>query len=351
MRKLLPALLGLPAAFAAGFIILAAQGYDAPLSFTSLFHYSVFSRFAFFGTLARSVPLILTGLSAAAAFSSGCVNLGQPGQLILGALAAAALGLAVDLPALLMIPLLLLAAMAAGGLWAFIAGWFRHRFAMDEFISTLMLNFAADYFALYLISGPLLDRDMFSPMTKAIHSGGFLPLPGGFPTAVAVVLLVFCLVWIFFHRTKTGYELKIMGTSRLFARTGGCRTDADFLTVIIISGALAGLAGGLLIMGGQQHRFLKGLGANYAWDGVMIAIVADNGLTAVLLYGLFFAMLQTGSMGMEMETAVPSEFVLVFQAIIVLFAAASRKSFGVIMNWITVRRKAGKTARGEAHDT
>lgn len=113
---------------------------------------------------------------------------------------------------------------------------------------------------------------------------------------------------------------------RTSTRTGGCRNRENFTRAILLSGALAGLSGALLILGGLQHRFLKGMEANYGWDGVMIAIGAAG------IYALFFAVLQTGAMGMELETAVPSEFVLVFQAVTVLFVVAIRESAHILIH-------------------
>ncbi|HPQ03776.1 MAG TPA: hypothetical protein PK183_10840, partial [Bacillota bacterium] len=124
-----------------------------------------------------------------------------------------------------------------------------------------------------------------------------------------------------------------------------CRNDAAYVWAMLLSGALAGLAGGLMIMGGMQHRFVKGIGANYAWDGVMIAIVANNNILATGLYALFFSVLQTGAMGMELETSVPSEFSLVLQAIVVLFVVASRESTRMLMNNIAAEMRM-KRARG-----
>ncbi|HOK71934.1 MAG TPA: hypothetical protein PLM83_10810, partial [Bacillota bacterium] len=142
-----------------------------------------------------------------------------------------------------------------------------------------------------------------------------------------------------------GYEWRAMGQNPIFSRTVGCRNDAAYVWAMLLSGALAGLAGGLMIMGGMQHRFVKGIGANYAWDGVMIAIVANNNILATGLYALFFSVLQTGAMGMELETSVPSEFSLVLQAIVVLFVVASRESTRMLMNNIAAEMRM-KRARG-----
>ncbi len=344
-KNALTALAGIGAALAAGHVVLWAQGYPALPSYAALFSYSLFSKFAIVSTLNKATPLVLTGLSAAVGFGSDCVNLGQPGQFLIGAMAVAALGIACDLPAPIMIPLAITVALAAGALWAGIAAWLRRRFNMDEFITTLMLNFIADYFTLYLISGPMWDRATYSPMTKMTNPGSWLPMWDGLSSAFGLSCAAFLITWVIWDRSKLGYEWRVMGQNSVFSRVGGCDNKSNFTRAMLVSGALAGLAGGLMIIGGMQHRFVKGMGANYAWDGVMIAIVAANGIVPTGLYALFFAAIQTGAMGMELETAVPSEFALVLQAIVVLFVVASRESTRLLISRLAAHLRARAAAR------
>lgn len=345
-KQVITGIIGIIVAFIAGIVIMALQGYNPFQSYFQLFNYSLFSKFALFTTLNKAAPLILTGLSAAIAFGSGPVNLGQPGQFLIGAMSVTVVGLLIDLPAIIMIPLLIVVAMLAGALYSGIAAFFKIKFNMDEFITTLMLNFVAQFFTLYLISGPLLDEKMFSPMTPMINKGGWLPQFGGLNLSFFVAIGGLLVIYFIWHYTKMGYEWKVMGHNSLFAKVGGCNNDKNYLLVMLISGALAGLAGSLMVLGGMQHRFVKGIGANYAWDGVMIAIVANNSVLGTGLYALFFAMLQTGALGMELETAVPSEFVLVLQAITVLFVVASRESAHILFNRISVLLQMKKVEKG-----
>jgi simple sugar transport system permease protein len=238
-----------------------------------------------------------------------------------------------------MIPLLITAAILGGAIWAGIAALLRHAFNMSEFIVTLMLNSVADLFTAWLITlgGPLAEAGALSPKSLPIARSGWLPEIGVFNTSILVMALAAAVMWYVFHRTRPGYEWRIAGQNSLFARLGGCPVDRNFFIVMLTTGALAGLAGGLLVMAGP-HRFLRGLGANYAWDGVMIAVVANNGLIATVLYGLFFAALQTGALGMELLTAVPSEFIQVLQAIIVLVSVASRGYLNTLLDRLAARR-------------
>jgi len=338
-RNLLSGVLGIGVALLLGALIMGLQGYDPLATYGALFSFSLFGLYPLATTLNMAVPLILTGLSASVAFAAGPVNLGQPGQLLMGALLATMVGLAVDLPAILMIPLLLLAALVGGALWAGLAAVLRLWFNMSEFITTLMLNMIADFLTLWAITQPLADPAAFSPMTPAISANGWLPEFGPLNSSVIIMLLAFGVIWFVYNHWTAGYEWRMTGQNALFARLGGCAINRNYLAVMLVTGALAGLAGGLVMMAGP-HRFLRGLGANYAWDGVMIAVVANNGLTGTLLYGSFFAALQSGALGMELITAVPSEFIQVLQAVIVLVGVAARVYLEVVRDRWQTRRQA-----------
>ena len=269
--------------------------------------------------MANAVPLVLTGLSAAIAFASGPVNLGQPGQVLMGALFAVVVGLYVHLPSIVQVPLVLAAGGLGGALWAGIAALTKRRFGMDEFIVTLMLNEIGRLFADWCISSPLQDPSAGSVTTKAIASTAFVSRWGSVSFGVAVAMI--CV--LVFRRFVIGYEWKMMGQAPLFARLGGVDNDKNTTAVLLFTGALAGLAGAILLTAGP-HRFVKGLGGNYGWDGVMIAVVAVNALLGCVLYAVLFSALQTGAIGMELAADVPSEYVQILQAIVVLVTVAVR---------------------------
>lgn len=338
-KNFLSGLLGIGVGLLLGALVMLLQGYNPITTYDALFRYSLFGLYPLATTLNNAVPLILTGLSASVAFASGPVNLGQPGQLLMGALLATAVGLWVDLPAVFLLPLLLAAALLGGALWSGLAALLRLWFNMSEFITTLMLNLIADFFTLWVITGPLYDAGANSPMTPPISRSGWLPEFGQLNSSVPVMLIAFGVIWFVYNQWTAGYEWRITGQNALFARLGGCAINRNYLAVMLVTGALAGLAGGLVLMAGP-HRFLRGLGANYAWDGVMIAVVANNGLTGTLLYGFFFAALQSGALGMELITAVPSEFIQVLQAVIVLIGVAARVYLAVVRERWQTRRQA-----------
>jgi simple sugar transport system permease protein len=261
----------------------------------------------------------------------------------MGALAATLGGIYLDLPAPLMIPVLLLLGMLGGALWAGIAAFLRLAFNMNEFIVTLMLNMIADYFTAWAIAFPFMDKGANSPMTPPVNSSGWIPEVGGVNLSVLIMLIAVAASWFLFNKWRAGYEWRITGQNSLFARLGGCNTNKNFTAVMLVTGALAGLAGCLMILAGP-HRFLRGLGANYAWDGIMVAIVANNGLIATLLYGIFFAAIQTGALGMELVTNVPSEISQVLQAVLVLVIVASRGVLETVVDRWDARRRVKEPA-------
>ncbi len=338
MRNFIINLAGILIAFLLGAIVMLFQHYNPVETYGALFGYSLENMYSFMTVLKNAVPLVLTGLSASVAFASGPVNLGQPGQLLIGALFATIGGLYVDLPAPLMIPFLILLSMLGGAIWSGLAGLMKQFFNMDEYITTLMLNMIADLLTFWAISFPLFEKKANHPQTPRIFRSGWMPKIGDFNTSVIVMLLAFAVVWFIFYRTVSGYEWRISGKNSLFARLGGVQIEKNYMRVMLLTGALAGLSGGLIIMAGP-HRFIKGLGANYAWDGIMVSMVANNAIVGTLLYGIFFSILQTGSLGMELVTQVPSELVTVLQAVIVLVVVASRGYFDMILKQILTRRK------------
>jgi len=350
MRKIASGVIGVLIALAVGALIMLLQGYEPLSTYAALAQFSLGGIGPLATTLKNSVPLVLTGLSAAIAFASGPVNLGQPGQLVFGALAATLVGLYTSLPAGLEIPLLLVCAIIGGALWsglrrAFASGVWHERIHCDAHA-----QYDCRFFAAWVIAFPLMDKKAFSPMTPQIARSGWMPNIGPLSSTVLVMAIALVIMWFVFQRWRAGYEWRITGQNALFARLGGCDVRSNFVAVMLVTGALAGLAGGLVVMGGP-HRFIKGLGANYAWDGIMVAIMANNGLIETLIYGIFVAAIQTGALGMELITNVPSEIAQVLQAVLVLVIVATREYATLAFDRASARRKAKVRERDELTST
>jgi len=346
LNNLLTGVIGIVIAMLVGALFIKSQDNSPVQVYRALCDYGLGSWFSFSSTLNSATPLILTGMSAAIAFSAGVINLGQHGQFTVGALTAALLGVYLPLPGWIGIPVILLVSGIAAGLWGVIAGLLKRFYRMNELITTLMLNFIAEYLALYLAMYLFLDKSSYVPATKMVNSEFFIHshnnLSMGFFIAIGMVVLSYVLVSHF----KIGYEWRMMGHNLKFARVGGCETDENVIWIMIYTGFLSGLGGALLILGGTQHRFMRGIAGNFGWDGIMLSIIGNSGVIATSLFAIFFGFLKAGGIGMEFETGVPSEFVLVLQAVIVLMVVSTRSIIYFYGDRIRARIKVREVVKG-----
>ncbi len=283
-------------------------------------------------TLTGAAPIVGMGLAAAVAFRAGFFNLGGEGQLVLGGLAAALVAIYLPLPALLLFPVTIAAAMLVGGLWAVLPAWAEFQFHVPLLISTLLLNYPARFFASYVAVNLVRDVASGMPETLQVPSAVQFPLlmtntqlhAGVFITLAVVLVAAFVI-----GRTVVGYELRMAGKNATFARYGGIRLRKLGYGVMFSSGAIAGLVGAIQVLG-VDYRFVDGslTSPQYAWVGVMAALLSGSSPLGVLLAGLFFSAIQTGGLGMEQATQVPHELSLILQAVIILLVAA-RGSFRI----------------------
>lgn len=346
MKRVLIILLGIVLAFSIGAIVLEFQNFNSIESYLSMFKNSLFSDIAIGNTFSRSAILLLLGLSAFISFNTGSFNLGQYGQLLTGAFAATVIGLYVNLPSIILIPVMLLAAGILGSLFAGIAAYFKYKFAMDEFITTLMLNFVAQFFITYLVSNPLKDSGAAWPMSPSISDAGVFAKAGIFDFSVIIALLLFIGMYIYWKKTRIGYELRMLGANSIFARLGGTKVSRNFFKAMLLSGFLAGVAGAFLIMGsGQQNKLIPSLGEVNASDGIMIALISGGSILSVLFFSVFFSILQTGAVGMQLDTNVPMEFTIILQATMVLLVVAFRDYSSIFIDKMKTKKKAKVKAR------
>lgn len=325
-------LLAVLAALVIGAVLMLITGHNPLRAYAALVSGALggqnFANLA--STLTRAAPIVGMGLAAAVAFRAGFFNLGGEGQLVLGALTASLVAIYVPLPTLLLLPLVVLAAMCVGGLLALLPTWAQFRFGVPLLISTLLLNYPARFFASYVIVSWV--RDVMSGMAQTRRIPADLELPllmrgtqlhaGVFLILIGVLLAA----WII-SRTVAGYELRMTGLNPTFARYGGVRLERLGYRVMFASGAIAGLVGAVEVLG-VNYRFIDDalVSPQYAWVGLMAALLANSSPLGVLLTGLFFSALQTGGFGMERATEVPRELARILQAVIILLVAA-RSSF------------------------
>jgi simple sugar transport system permease protein len=315
-------------------ILILLSGYNPFEAFSGLIAYSLGDMYAVSNVLNRAMSLILAGLAVTVAFRAGFYNLGVEGQIFLGAMAAAIVGYKITvLPAVPHILLIASAGMAAGAVGAFIPGILKTRFNVDEVITCIMLNSIYVLFTGYLATYPFRDPGRWSGTTPPIIESAQLPLLSSPALSMSSGILVSVGVCILFYfimqRAELGFRWKMTGLNPLFARYGGMHVANVQLNAAVISGALAGLTGVLLVIG-TQHRFWMQIGTNIGWDGVLIGMLAMNNPFGVIAAGLVFSLLKTGSVGMEIISEVPSELINMMLSILILIVTGRY----FIVNWI-----------------
>jgi simple sugar transport system permease protein len=252
-------------------------------------------------TVVTAGILISTALAAAIPFSARLWNVGGEGQMTAGAIAAAVLGLVLpeSLPGPVMVPIVLIGAMAAGALYAALPGWLKARFDASEIVTTLMLNFVATNIAAWIIFE--VYPEGFVQRTKSIHAAAELPRPiEGSLIDVGIILAILAAVvtWIIVRRTRLGFSIRAIGANGRAARLAGIQTEKVTVRAFLLAGAMAGLAGALIVQG-RDHSLLQDFSANFGFVGIGVALVARLDPLWIIGSALFFSVLRVGSNSLQ----------------------------------------------------
>jgi len=337
-RSFLAMLLGLTL----GLLVTAVAGENPLHVLEVLVKGALGSRYDLGMTLFYMTPLLFTGLAVSVAFRAGLFNIGAEGQLTVGALAAAWVGIRFsELPTVLAWPLAGVSAAVAGGLWAGLAGWLKARRGSHEVISTIMLNFIAasvsSYVTLYVLKNP----ESQNPETAAVGAGFWIPSLPGFsdsPASIAwIVGIVAALLlgWAM-ERTRWGFELKVVGQNESAAETAGISVARVQVMAMVLSGVLAsGVALGEVL--GSAHRFKLGFSPDYGFMGIAVALLARGNPFAVIGSAFLFGALHKGTADLDIETEnVTRDLALVIQALII--ACVSAEGF-----WDVFKKRKGRS--------
>jgi simple sugar transport system permease protein len=305
-----------------GAIIILLLGENPLKAYAALFSYALGSPSAVVNVLNRSMGLILSGLCAAIAFNAGIYNVGGTGQIYLAAMAAALVGVYVKgLPPILHIPLCFMAGMVVGAFGAWIPGFLKVKWKVDEVISTIMLNTVFFLFTSYLAVYPFRDPTRWSGTTAPILESARLPflIPSiSLRIGFLIALIVAVGVFVYLSYTSQGYRWKMTGLNERFARYGGIHTGSEQIKAMVVSGLMAGLTGAAMVTG-YEFRYWEAIAASVGWDGVLIAMLAQNNALGVVAASLLFAIFKNGSLGMEQVANVPTDLTSVLLAALILF--------------------------------
>ena len=338
---LVPAAAGVAiAAFALALLalLLAAGGYDVADAFAALWRGSLGSSYAFFSaTLVRATPLLLAGLAVAIAFRAGVWNIGAEGQLLAGATAAIG-AVALPGPGVLRLALALLLAALAGGAWALPAALLRKRGVL-EVISTIMLNFVALNLVGWLVRGPLQEPTHAYPQSATIAESARLPrIPGTrLHLGVAIAIVAALLLALVMRRSAWGFRVRAVGANpRAAASAGLIDVQRTALAAFLLSGALAGLAGGIEATG-VTYALYEGLSPGYGYTAIAVALLARLDPLLVVPSAILFGGLEAGATAMQRDAGVPASFVTVVEGSLVLL---------VLLLPTLTERAASRLARG-----
>lgn len=319
-------MLAIVAALLVGAILIAVAGANPVKAYSVLFTESLTNYYGIGNTLTRMSPLLLAGLSVLVALRAGQFNIGAEGQIYMGGLGSALVGLSIHgLPAWIHVPLALLGAILFGGLWGWIPGYLKAMRGVNEVITTLLLNYIAINLVSYIVQGPLLEPGAPSPFSPLLDTSARLPiiLPQTQTHAgILIGLALTVLLIVIFGRSPLGYQIETVGQNPIAARYAGIPVERTLILVMALAGALAGLAGAGEVMG-LKYRLFEKFSPGYGFDAIAIAFLSRGNLAGVALTSLFFAALRSGANVMQRSADVPVTVVYAIQGLTVLFIAIS----------------------------
>ena len=309
------AAVALAAAVGASGVVLVAAGTAPGPALATLVGGAFGDRFALTDTLLKTCPLLVTGLAVAIAFRAGVWNIGAEGQLLVGALAATATGRALSAAPF---PLPLVGALAgaalAGALWAGIAAILRVWRNVNEIVATIMLNFVAARLLGWAVHGPLMESAGRYPQSDPIPAAALLPMAvGRVHAGVPLALLLALATWMLLFRTTVGFRWRATGENARAARVAGFSPTAAVVGAMLTSGALAGVAGAVEVLG-VTGRLFEQLSGGGGYTAIAVALTAGLHPGGITLTALFFGALAAGSGAMQRVAGVSAVFVAIVQA-------------------------------------
>ncbi|WP_018218521.1 ABC transporter permease [Salinispora vitiensis] len=278
-------------------------------------------------TLTYTAPLVFTGLSVALAFRGGLFNIGAQGQATMGVIAAGLAGFLLPLPAGLHLLVAVFAGAVGGAVWGFIPGILKARTGAHEVINTIMLNYVAVYFLVWLITqNGVQDPNRTNAISRPVDASAQLPRLFGddlraHAGIILAVLATWAVAWLL-NRSTLGFELRAVGSNPAASRTAGISVTRTYVLIMVFAGALAGLGGSQMVLGTTAAALTPLVVAQIGFDGILVALLGRVKPWGVLLAALLFGALQAGGNRMQSYSGVSLELVTVLQALIVIFIAA-----------------------------
>ena len=324
-KTILNSILPVVLAFAIGALIMLAIGENPLETYGLLIRKSLFTSKGFMNTLHYASPLILTGLAIAITFKANIYNMGVEGQMLLGGFFAGVVG--AYLPAMNSVLHKLICfgvAILCGMAFALVPALLKAKCNVNEMVVTLMLNYAMIKALEFLTTGVFRDKGAGYVATPTIKDGAMFKRFGASRLTMffVVVMITLIIMYIVMNRSKLGYEITAIGKNPEFAEATGMNVGKKIVMLMLISGALSGMAGAGWMMS-DQFKFTLGFSGTpgLGWDGMLIALLGGHSPIGILIAAIFYAALKTGSDSINLYTSVPKEIVSIIQGMIILFLA------------------------------
>ncbi len=340
MKSLISLLIPLSAVLLAlllGAVMLLSLGADPLSGYATMFSAAFGSIEGFSETAVKSIPLLLVGVGICIAFRANVINIGGEGQMVMGALLATTTALSFpDLPPVLLIPMVLLGGAIGGAFWGAIAGALKAYFNVSEILSTIMLNIVAVQFMNFLLRGIMIDpaevaRGTGIPQTMRLSPNADLPIliPGmRMHLGVVVALLVAVGAYFLLWRTSMGFRLRAVGYNPDASRYAGISVPKNVTSALAFSGAMAGIAGAILVFGSESHRMVTdggstGFTGSAGFNGIVVALLAGLHPLWSIPSALLFGGMLVGANALQRTAQVPSALIIALNGLIVVFVVSS----------------------------
>jgi len=335
LQRLLIPVTAVVGALAVGAIMLLALGANPIEGYWAMLEGAFGSTNALIETALKATPLLLVGVGITIAFRANVINIGGEGQIISGAIfSTGAILLLPDTSGFILVPVVILAGLLGGAVWGAIPGALKAYFGVSEILSTIMLNLVAAQVMNFLLRGPFRDPNANElgaiPQTERLSEGADLPilvgsrLHSGPLIAVVMAVLAYILLW----RTTAGYRLRAVGLNPDASRYGGIPVKRSIVLALTFSGALAGLAGALLVFGSESHRFVTdgsagGFTGSAGFNGIVTALFGALHPLWTIPSSFLFGGLLVGANSLQRAVQVPQALIVALNGLVVIFVVSS----------------------------
>lgn len=284
-------------------------------------------------TIVTTTPLILAGLSVALAFKSGLFNIGAQGQFIFGAIGASYIGFKYEFNPIIHVTIALLAGVVLAGIFGGIVGLLKAKTGAHEVIVTIMLNYCASLFILWLLKTQIFLRpDRQDPIAPEVKPSAQLPKLLGVDQrihmGIFISILATLLVWWLLNRSTLGFKFRAVGANANAAKSAGISIASVTTITMFICGGLAGLGGAVHVLG-TEHALTAGVAGSFGFDAITVALLGQATPLGTVFGAFLFGALQTGGRTLQANTGTPLDIVQIIQALIVLFIAAPALMKGI----------------------